>query len=115
MPKCSVCGKASLQREVRKSELYGFDLGNYPAEVCPSCGEIFWREGDVQKMEEKAKRLGIWGLERRTKVGVAGNSLIVRVPKVIAKFIGLKKGEVVSLHPLGRNKLLVEETAKTRE
>ena len=115
MTKCPVCGKAALRIAVRRSELYGFDLGEYPAEVCRSCGEVFWKEVDVRKMEEKAKKLGIWGLEHKTRVGVAGNSLIVRVPKSIAKFIGMKKGEVVYLHPLGRDKLLIEETTKTRE
>ncbi len=115
MAKCPVCGKSALRRENRKSELYGFDLGGYTAEVCPSCGEIFWDENDVRKMEEKAKKLGIWGLERRTKVAVAGNSLIVRIPRNIAKFIGLRKGEMVSLHPLGRDKLLIEEIAETQK
>ncbi len=113
MVKCPVCGRASLVRMRRKSELYGYDLGEYTAEVCPSCGEIFWEEADVRKMEDKAKRLGIWGLEQRTKVAVAGNSLIVRIPSRIAKFTGLKKGEIVSIHPFDRNKLLIEDTAKT--
>jgi antitoxin component of MazEF toxin-antitoxin module len=66
-------------------------------------------------MEERAKKLGIWGLEHRTKVAVAGNSLMVRIPKSIAKFIGLKKGETVSMHPLGRDKLLIEESSKNAE
>jgi hypothetical protein len=114
MTKCPVCGKAALRKEVRKSELYGFDLGDYLAEVCPSCGEVFWQEADVKKMEQVARKLGIWGLEQTTRVGVAGNSLIVRVPKSLARFIGLKKGEAVSVHPLGRDKLLIEETSRTR-
>ncbi len=115
MVKCPVCGKMPLVRMKRKSELYGYDLGEYTAEVCPSCGEIFWEEADVRKMEDRAKRLGIWGLEQRTKVAVAGNSLIVRIPSRIAKFIGLKKGEIVSVHPFDRDKLLIEDTAKTEQ
>ncbi len=115
MTKCPVCGKSALRTEGRKSELYGFDLGEYAAEVCPSCGEIFWNEDDIRKMEDKTKKLGIWGLEHRTKVAVAGNSLIVRIPRNIAKFIGLRKGEMVSLHPLGRDKLLIEEIAETQK
>ncbi len=115
MANCPVCGRPGLERKVRKSELYGFDLGSYPAEVCGSCGEVFWREGDVRKMEERAKRLGIWGLEQTTKVAVAGNSLIIRIPKSIARFVGLRKGEKVFLHPLGRDKLLIEESPKTPE
>jgi antitoxin component of MazEF toxin-antitoxin module len=66
-------------------------------------------------MEEKAKILGIWGLEQRTKVSVAGNSLIVRIPRKIAKFIGMKKGETVSVHPVGRDKLMIIEEAKKKQ
>lgn len=115
MNNCPVCGRLALRREPRKSELYGFDLGTCTAEVCGNCGEIFWREEDVRKMEAKAKKLGIWGLEHRTRIAVAGNSLIVRIPKSIARFIGMKKGETVSVHPLGRDKLLIEETAGSAE
>jgi YgiT-type zinc finger domain-containing protein len=50
MNSCPVCGKPALRREVRKSRLYGFDLGIYSAEVCGSCGEIFWKEADIRKM-----------------------------------------------------------------
>lgn len=106
---CPSCGKAGLRKERKKSEFYGFDLGDYTAEVCEHCGEVYWREEDVRKMETRAKKLGIWGLEHRTKVAVAGNSLIVRIPRSIARFIGLKKGETVSLHPVGRDKLMIEE------
>ena len=115
MENCAVCGKPAMKTMMRKSELYGFELGRYPAKVCASCGEVFWKESDVRKMEERAKKMGIWGLEHRTKVAVAGNSLMVRIPRSIAKFIGLKKGETVSVHPLGRGKLLIEEPSKTPE
>jgi antitoxin component of MazEF toxin-antitoxin module len=40
---------------------------------------------------------------------------MVRIPKSIAKFIGLKKGETVSMHPLDRDKLLIEESPKSAE
>ncbi len=111
---CPSCGRSGLKREVRKSELYGFDLGSYTAEVCGNCGEVYWREEDVRKMERRAKRLGIWGLEQRTKVAVAGNSLMIRIPRSIAKFVGLKKGETVSLHPVGRDKLMIVEEESSR-
>jgi hypothetical protein len=70
-----------MKTMMRKSELYRFDLGGSTAKVCASCGEVFWKESDVRRMEERAKKLGIWGLEHRTKVAVAGNSLMVRIPK----------------------------------
>jgi hypothetical protein len=63
----SVCGKSELILEKRRSELYGFDLGEYMAEVCKACGEIFWFEDDVTQMEKRAKELAIWDLSIRQK------------------------------------------------
>ncbi len=114
MAKCPVCGKSELIRQKRHAEQYGFDLGAYVAEVCPSCGEVFWDEKSVPKMEQRAKKLGLWGLEQRTKIATVGNSLAVRIPKRLADFLGLSRGTEVLVHPLGKDKLLVEETAKER-
>lgn len=110
--KCPVCGKANLRRERRRAEQDGFDLGVYVAEICPSCGEIFWNQTDVVKMEQKAKEIGIWGLEQKTKVATVGNSLAVRIPKRLADFLRLRQGVEVLIHPLGRDKLVIEETPK---
>ena len=60
MVKCPVCGRGELVKEKRKSELYGFSLGEYMAEVCPHCSEIFWIEEDVTTMEKEAKEKGIY-------------------------------------------------------
>ncbi len=103
-----------MRREKRSAEQDGFDLGVYVAEVCPSCGEVFWNEKDVIKMEHKAKDIGIWGLEQKTKVAAVGNSLAVRIPKRLANFLGLRQGVEVLIHPLGRDKLVIEETGKHR-
>ena len=110
--KCPVCGRANFRREKRRAEQDGFDLGVYVAEVCPSCGEVFWNEKDVVRMEHKAKEIGIWGLEQKTKVAIVGNSLAVRIPKRLADFLGLRQGVEVLIHPMGRDKLVIEETSK---
>jgi DNA repair exonuclease SbcCD ATPase subunit len=115
MVKCPVCGRGELRKEKRKSELYGFSLGEYMAEVCPCCGEIFWSEEDVALMEKKAREKGIWGLEQRAKIAVAGNSLIVRIPQKLAKFLRLKKGTEVIIHPQDKDKLLIEEIPETKQ
>ncbi len=112
MVKCPVCGRANLRREKRHSEQDGFDLGVYVAEVCHSCGEVFWMEKDVTTMQRKAKQIGIWGLEQKTKVATVGNSLAVRIPKRLAYFLGLRHGVEVLVHPLGRDKLIIEQTSK---
>lgn len=112
MVSCPVCGKSELLRKKRHAEQYGFDLGVYVAQVCPSCGEVFWDEKSVLKMEQKAKKIGIWGLEQRTKIAAVGNSLAVRIPKRLADFLGLTRGTEVSVHPVGKDKLVVEEVGK---
>jgi hypothetical protein len=87
-------------------------FGVYVAEVCPSCGEVFWNVRDVGRMEIKAKRIGIWSLEQKTRVATVGNSLAVRIPKRLANFLGLKRGVEVLIHPMGKDKLTIEETSK---
>jgi len=109
---CPVCGKSQLIRKKRHAEQYGFDLGIYFAEVCPSCGEVFWDEKSVRRMERKAKKIGIWGLEQRTRVAAVGNSLAVRIPRRLADYLGLAKGTEVSVHPIGKDKLVVEQPGK---
>jgi hypothetical protein len=115
MVKCPVCGKSELILEKRRSELYGFGLGEYMAEVCKACGKIFWFEDDVIQMEKRAKELAIWGLEHKTKVSVAGNSLIIRIPRKLAQFMGLDKGSEIVVHPYGKDKLIVEEITRRRK
>jgi uncharacterized C2H2 Zn-finger protein len=85
--KCPGCGRASLRREKLHAEQSGFDLGVHAAEICPSCEEVFWDKKDVAKMEQKAKAIGIWGLEQKTKVATVGNSMCVRIPKRLANFL----------------------------
>ncbi len=104
-----------MRHEKRRADQDGFDLGVYVAEVCPSCGEVFWNEKDVVKMEHKAKEIGIWGLEQKTKVAIVGNSLAVRIPKRLARFLGLRQGVEVLIHPMGRDKLVIEEASKHSE
>jgi putative transposon-encoded protein len=82
------------------------------AEVCPSCGEVFWKKNDVRKMEERAKRIGVWELEQKTKVATVGNSLAVRIPKRLANFLRLKEGVEVVIHPIGKDKLVIEGASK---
>jgi len=51
------------------------------------------------------------GLEQKTRVATVGNSLAVRIPKRLANFLGLRRGVEVLIHPMGRDKLVIEETS----
>ncbi|MBN2067588.1 MAG: AbrB/MazE/SpoVT family DNA-binding domain-containing protein [Candidatus Diapherotrites archaeon] len=86
----------------------GKKLGEFEAEKCPKCKEVFFTEGASDQIDKRAKELGLWGLRQEGKLGYSGNSLIVRVPKKIAEFLNLKQGQRVSIHPEGKDKLVIE-------
>ncbi len=63
-------------------------------------------EGHVsEQIEKKAKELGVWALARKTRIGTSGSSLDVKLPKQIADFLGLKKGQEVVIEPVKKNKI----------
>jgi len=108
MTKCPMCDKGILKKGKVEEEMFGISLGKYDAEICDECGESFLSQDAVQKMEAKAKELGIWGLAKNMKVVKSGNSLSVRIPAKIAHFLNLKEGENVLLYPEGEKKIVVE-------
>jgi len=55
--------------------MFGVDLGAYDVEVCNGCGESFLTGESVDKIEARAKELGLWGLASKVKVGKSGESL----------------------------------------
>jgi len=54
MVRCPSCGKGELHRGKIREQMFGVDLGEYPAEICDSCGESF--------VDQKAMRIDceIW-------------------------------------------------------
>lgn len=103
---CEECGGKVVKKKVPFKHL-GITLGKFEAEVCTKCGETVFSMKEGQKIEEKAKEKGVWGLSSKTKVGVSGNSLDVRIDKKIAEFLNLEKGKEVTLQPEGKDKLVM--------
>jgi YgiT-type zinc finger domain-containing protein len=110
MTKCPICEKGTLKKKKIEEKMFGISLGRYTAEVCVKCGESFLDEDSMKKIEAKAKELGIWGLAKNIKIVKTGNSLSVRIPAKIARFLGLHEGEDVLLYPEGKDKIIVEVT-----
>ena len=108
MKKCPICEKGTLKKAKVEENMFGVSLGRYDAEVCDGCGESFLDESAMEKMEAKAKELGVWGLGKRIKVVKSGNSLSVRIPAKIAEYLDLAEGENVFLYPDGKNRIVVE-------
>ena len=87
--------------------LYGIILGKFNAEVCNKCREVFFDEETSKKMTQLAKEKGLWGLQTKTKIGQAGTTLDIRLPKKIIDFLNLQKGKEIEIYPEGKNKLVI--------
>lgn len=88
--------------------MFGFDLGTYPAEVCDACGEDFVDTRAMERIEARAKELGLWGLAKKVTIARSGNSLVVRIPAELARFLRIKGGEEALVRPEGRERIVVE-------
>lgn len=107
--KCPVCEKGTLKNGKIKEIMFGIYLGEFPAEICSKCNESFTDEKTTRAIEEVAKKKGIWGLGKKTKITKTGNSLAVRIPKEIANFLKLKEGNDAYIHP-DKDRLIIEST-----
>ncbi len=105
--KCPVCGKGTLRVGTVRETMFGVYLGEFPAEICTRCGESFTDEKTTRAIEAIAKKKNIWGLGRKTRITRTGNSLAVRIPKEIAKFLKLKEGKEAYIHPES-DRLIIE-------
>lgn len=105
--KCPICEKGFLKKGRINEEMFGVQLGEFPADICNNCGESFTDIESTKKIEEIAKKKGIWGLGTKTRVTKTGNSLAIRIPKKIANFLSLKEGEEAYIHPES-GKLMIE-------
>jgi len=105
--KCYECEKGNLVKKKVKYEKYGILIGKYPAEVCPKCGEVFFDSSVVAEIEEKVKKIGLWGLRNKTKIGTSGNALDIKLYKRLVNFLNLRKGQDVEIEPINKNKFEV--------
>ena len=108
MKRCYVCGNGGLKKKKVDYFLLGENLGKYDAEVCDKCGEQFFDEEVDLRITKAAKEKGLWGIMTKTKIGQAGATLDIRLPKKIIEFLKLKKGEEVVIYPEGKKRLIIE-------
>ena len=105
--KCIICNGKTVKRNVNPKE-FGIPLGIFPAEACQKCGEAYFSEETAEKIQTKSKELGLFGLAKKATVAEVGNSIAIRIPKEIANFLKLKKGEEVTIMPEGKHELKIE-------
>jgi len=106
--KCPICEKGNLKMKIVPYKVYGVEIGKFPANVCDSCGEEWFDEKTSLKIEKLEKEKGLFGLSKKSKIGYSGNSLIIRIPKDIEKFMNIKKEEPISIYPENKDKLIIE-------
>ena len=102
-----MCEKGKLAPAQEKHVHFGVDLGTYPGQKCTFCGELFIASSVMTQIETAAKKKGVWGLGRKTKISKSGNSLAIRIPKELAEHLNLKEGKDAYLHP-EKNKIVVD-------
>jgi len=104
LPYKCLCG-GTMKESVGHIEQLGIDFGLKPIEVCTKCGEEYISNEVMIEIENKCKKLGLFGLERKVKVTKSGNSLVIRIPPDIAKFVGFNYKTILSLLPIGKGKV----------
>jgi hypothetical protein len=104
--RCKCGGK--LKKSKTEVEFLGIDFGIQPCEVCTQCGSEYLSQELIEKIEKEVKRRGFFGLERRARVTKSGNSLVIRVPKEIAKSLKIDKDTAITIYPTEKRKLIVE-------
>lgn len=100
--KCVLC-EGKLKEKIVEYKIYGKSLGRFPAKVCERCGEQWFDEETSKRIEQEEKKANLFGLYRESKISYSGNSLIVRIPKDIAKFMHLKKESPIVIYPESKN------------
>ncbi len=106
--KCPICNKGNLMKKVVSYKIYGEELGKFPANVCSKCDEQWFDKETALKIEKLEKEKGLFGMTKRSKISYSGNSLIIRIPKDVVKFMNLKKEEAISIYPQSKDKLIIE-------
>lgn len=91
LKQCPVCGGAV--KRARVPYLMGRVVIEPQLEVdkCARCGEEFYTAEQVARAQEKAIKLGIWKpwLEEERELKQVGGSLIVSIPKAMARTLNL--------------------------
>ena len=112
--KCPLCNKGNLKKGKADYSEFGIYFGKYSAEICNNCGEVYFSSRTVGKIQEKSKKLGLFGMAKRASVSAFGNNLAITIPKEIAKFVNLKKGQKVLIRPYKKDKIEIEKISKGR-
>lgn len=104
---CWECGKEMIKKSV-EYKLHGISIGKFPALVCEKCNETIFREETSRNITAIAKEKGLWGLQAKTKIGQAGKTLDIRLPKKIIEFMKIKRRVEVTITPENKHTITIK-------
>ena len=104
---CILCN-GKLKDKTIDYEVYGVSLGKFPAQVCEVCNEQWFDEKTSNEIEKAEKKANLFGLHKKSKISYSGNSLIIRIPIDIAKFMKLNKEKSIVIYPENKNKISID-------
>ncbi len=104
---CEECGGRIVRKKV-EFRMYGELIGLFPAEVCTKCGEKLFDEKASDQIDAEVKKRGLWGLGVNAKLIKVGSSMAVVINQKLARFLDLKPGSDVHVHPESRHRIAIE-------
>lgn len=103
---CPCGGKIKWKKD--KVVVEGINIGILDIEYCEKCGEEYFPEETMERVERELKKHGLWGVKRKqANLWKSGNSVLLRIPKDIAKQLNLKPDEKVTLYAEGNKRLII--------
>ena len=107
------CGCGTQAKNI-KTDLDLFDgeviIKNVDGYYCPKCKEEIFTSDQAEIARGKLKDTlpGFEAFKTRKKVAMIGNSFSIPIPKDVADFVHLKKGEEIRITVKSRNRLIVD-------
>ena len=103
---CKCGGK--LKKAKTEVEFFGMDFGARECEVCTKCGGEYLSNETMQEIESQVRAKGYFALEKSVQIGKSGNSLVLRIPAELARFLSLHYKSQARIYPTGKDSLRVE-------
>lgn len=104
---CPCGGKVQWKKE--KVVIEGVDCGVLDIELCQKCGEQYFPEETMKIVQEKLKKEGLWGVQRKeVSLWKSGNSVLLRLPQEIADILSLKPDQRVRVYNEGKKRLIID-------
>ncbi len=104
--KCN-CG-GTLKKSHCQVEFFGIDFGIKECEVCTKCGSEYLSDETLDEIEKEVKKKKLFGLEKHAQITKSGNSLVIRIPPEIVKFVNVHYKDNVRIYPISKNRIEVE-------